>query len=61
MSRSQGKFAQSLKEPICIQIIRVGNKALKTGPLLLQGPIGMAAGGAICAAMTWFSTPTRQN
>ncbi len=51
-SRSQGKIAQSLKEPICILIIRMGNSALITGPLLLQAPIGMAAGGAICAAIT---------
>ncbi len=30
-SRSQGKIAQSPKEPISIQIIRMGIRAVKTG------------------------------
>ncbi len=50
-SRSQGKIAQSPKEPFCIYIIRIGIQALKTGPLLLQGPTGMSGGGAICAVI----------
>ena len=57
-SRSQGKIAQCPKKPMCIYIIRVGIGALNTGPLLLQAPTGMPAGGAICAANIKFFNPT---